>query len=1210
MEVFMRNVLPRLTDRSLETQLQPLMERLHITDYMVEKAKGKHIGNITFRHKADGVRFLQHHREITILGSRVVCQESKRAVNELTLRAIEHKASQRIQNETVPQETVKTLAATELSCGYYTFNDKRLTFTAEWTANESCQLKFTKRNLLVRLTGRDVQLRMPFQSIIELVWWHDGTVAVTLSWAPTILAPKSTGNDDITTRFSMFTIRQQTPERMRQVAIDQNHQRIVATCLVYYFKVPNAITRHANSDFQSEISRMSSRQLFPVTRYHLGFEHARQVRFSDAAATLQSELAEYNRGDSLPFDLLFLLHALLANGYLHPATISALASRLVSRFAAAKKAESQQPPVSVDAFKKLFDWIDWPSPEGDPGMFEVDGIMEYLEQAEQLVRQSRAVKENQFDETPNRARIFRAVVTPTRVMFHGPELEPMNRILRKFPDHSYFIRAQFCDENGQDLFFNNTVSLDSIYERFKAVLVSGVMVAGRVYKLLGFSHSSLRAHSAWLSASFVHQGQLHIPEYIVTGLGDFEKIKSPARRAARIGQAFSETPYAVDLDENAIEVREIPDIERNGRVFTDGSGKISPGAAKAIYNVIPKSKGCPTCFQIRWAGAKGMLAVDPRLVGNLICIRPSMIKFPSNDKQLEICDMGSKPIPMVLNRPLIKIMEDMGAPREWFLELQSREVRRLQGLTASVYNTASFLRAQRIGESIQLHKFLRQTEAMGLDYRQDGFLRGAVEAILLQELRLLKHKSRIPVRKGMTLFGVPDETGYLKEGQVYVTFDKGDRHSEPPGSGPVIVTRSPAMHPGDVRVAYNTIPPNEHPLVHYRNCIVFSTWGSRDLPSQLAGGDLDGDTFHIIWDPELVGRVKTFSPANYPRVEPLELNRPVTSSDLATFFFDFMRQDCLGRISTRHMILADQRPAGTLHADCIKLAELHSSAVDFSKTGRPVSVRDLPRSEKWRPDFLAPGPQITIHNKSDVEVLNQHVAPQNDEDDEDNDEGPRYQYYRSPKLLGQLYRAVDENKIWAEDIKMAIRAGSASFWDQLLDAIHQRVSAIGPVEWQHRSAEAHRIRYAYEEDIHGTMIDGADHPHQPLRELEVFVGFIMNKSGVQTHRQRDRSVKLKDEFERITTYIAREMRNPASVSGYTSELDALELCLACLHVACQKKEEDRDLRPRHRSSAHNLESFKIVAAATLLRELTALERGTVSGAGQAYAYGGGGRPSK
>jgi hypothetical protein len=72
----------------------------------------------------------------------------------------------------------------------------------------------------------------------------------------------------------------------------------------------------------------------------------------------------------------------------------------------------------------------------------------------------------------------------------------------------------------------------------------------------------------------------------------------------------------VDLDANMVQVLEIPDVERNGRVFSDGVGTISPDAADAVDKAIPASKGFPTAFQIRWAGAKGMLAVDPRLEGS------------------------------------------------------------------------------------------------------------------------------------------------------------------------------------------------------------------------------------------------------------------------------------------------------------------------------------------------------------------------------------------------------------------------------------------------------------------------------------------------------------------------------------------------------------------------------------------------------------------
>lgn len=128
----------------------------------------------------------------------------------------------------------------------------------------------------------------------------------------------------------------------------------------------------------------------------------------------------------------------------------------------------------------------------------------------------------------------------------------------------------------------------------------------------------------------------------------------------------------------------------------------------------------------------------------------------------------------------------------------------------------------------------------------------------------------------------------------------------------------------------------------------------------------------------------------------------------------------------------------------------------------------------------------------------------------------------------------------------------------------------------------------YEDAVHGLMIDCAEHPHRPLRELEVFIGFIVNKTGVHSRRQRDKSIKLKDEYERITAWILQEMHNPTSVSGYTSELDALELCLACLHVGCSKK--SREAGAGHRGGAQDIESFKVVAATALLRELSLLEK--------------------
>ena len=125
-----------------------------------------------------------------------------------------------------------------------------------------------------------------------------------------------------------------------------------------------------------------------------------------------------------------------------------------------------------------------------------------------------------------------------------------------------------------------------------------------------------------------------------------------------------------------------------------------------------------------------------------------------------------------------------------------------------------------------------------------------------------------------------------------------------------------------------------------------------DLPSQLSGGDLDGkryrrfqcrssadieagDLYNVIYDDTLYPQ-KLSEPADYTIVAPIDIGREVKGSDMADFFIQFMENDALGRIATLHQTLADINDEGVFHPDCIKLAELHSTAVDFSKTGIPV----------------------------------------------------------------------------------------------------------------------------------------------------------------------------------------------------------------------------------------------------------------------------------
>ena len=64
---------------------------------------------------------------------------------------------------------------------------------------------------------------------------------------------------------------------------------------------------------------------------------------------------------------------------------------------------------------------------------------------------------------------------------------------------------------------------------------------------------------------------------------------------------------------------------------------------------------------------------------------------------------------------------------------------------------------------------------------------------------------------------------------------------------------------------------------------------------------------------------------------------------------------------------------------------------------------------------LAPGPQAHIYEKSEVELDQDVLQPTYDEDEDDS--GPPRKYYKSEKILGKLYRAIDERKIWYENVR-------------------------------------------------------------------------------------------------------------------------------------------------------------------------------------------------
>lgn len=140
-------------------------------------------------------------------------------------------------------------------------------------------------------------------------------------------------------------------------------------------------------------------------------------------------------------------------------------------------------------------------------------------------------------------------------------------------------------------------------------------------------------------------------------------------------------------------------------------------------------------------------------------------------------------------------------------------------------------------------------------------------------------------------------------------------------------------------------------------------------------------------------------------------------------------------LSNIHLQLADQRSLGTLDPDCKQLARMASVAVDFSKTGIPVEMKQCPRHDRIRPDFMAPSPRVFIEEQGPVQF---EETNNTDEALEDLDaEVTPVRYYRSQEALGHLYRAINEEQFLqsmqqAHEALLLAAVSSATLSEKLL----------------------------------------------------------------------------------------------------------------------------------------------------------------------------------
>lgn len=194
-----------------------------------------------------------------------------------------------------------------------------------------------------------------------------------------------------------------------------------------------------------------------------------------------------------------------------------------------------------------------------------------------------------------------------------------------------------------------------------------------------------------------------------------------------------------------------------------------------------------------------------------------------------------------------------------------------------------------------------------------------------------------------------------------------------------------------------------------------------------------------------------------------------------------MVNDSLGTICNAHVVHADMSDYGALDKNCIKLAELAATAVDFPKTGKIVTMPPQLRPKLY-PDFMG---------KED------------------------FQSYKSEKILGRLYRQIKD--FYETDVtqspELQIPPSSVPYDEDLevLDSSNFLNDAWGS-------------KLSYDRQVNGLLGQ-----YKVSREEEIVTGHIWSmpkhkskKQGEMKERIKHAYSALRKEFRKVFDHLDAE----------------------------------------------------------------------------------------
>lgn len=611
MEALIRNLPEQTTEKGLKKFLNPYMDKLSIRSFSCDKMQRARFATVTFLYQHQGQLFIKKHgqqeirpgvrvnypniAQLYLMGAPIYCTASNKPPDKFQLRSLEteEKAAE-LKSKPVTehdQEILRAYLSSWASCGVWAYDDSELVFISHLIWTSSGEVKFGAQSIILVMGKLRIEFAYSWIKNITIGSHRGPSMTITCRFAPKFA--EKAEETELDALMKRLNVKVKTKEKKkspwkRLPSLDAAHQRIASSCLVYRIGL-------SSPSFNEQIRQLKIGHDMPPTIYL-------STNVRSPTETMTTELGRLQKvlnssANALPFAVMFQIQKLAQDGYLSPSTVIQMLPeilRMVKRSGAS---------ITVSAMRKFFLEVPYRGPEAEAHEFHIDELLQALKENEERAKREEIYLGELAETSDNVANIYRAMVTPAGVYLHGPEPETKNRVLRKYNDHlEYFLRVQFCDEDGQQVRFDPRISNDDIfYGRFKNVLDHGIDIAGRNFGFLGFSHSSLRSQTCWFMAPFIHNGILQLYQLVIANLGDFSHIQCPAKCAARIGQAFSDTPNTVPLGDIVVTI--LPDVQRNDRVFSDGVGTFSESVLEQIWDALPsKHLVKPTAFQIRYSG--------------------------------------------------------------------------------------------------------------------------------------------------------------------------------------------------------------------------------------------------------------------------------------------------------------------------------------------------------------------------------------------------------------------------------------------------------------------------------------------------------------------------------------------------------------------------------------------------------------------------------